>query len=386
MINTIALLATFMASLLLANILSPLNAATNAIETTQVQSVSPFTSFTGKIIGDNVRMRNSADLDGAIISVLSKGDYIVVLGEKEGFYAVKAPEELKAYIFRGFVIDDVVEGKQVNIRLWPDKEAPIIGHYSTGQHIDGTICKDHKKWLQIPAPKDIQFYIAKEFVEYAGKADLKSIYDKRKKDVMQLFEATSLLAQSELQKNFHEIGIERVQQGFQTIVKEYADFPDIVSKAENALIRTQEQYLCRKIAFLENKISQKVEGGQIKDSVHDVDVAISSVERMKVWEPIEQAYYLKWSKMYHAKTIDDFYHDQKMKCQHIAGILESYKEPVHNKPGDFVIKNQDGIIIAYVYSTHVNLQESEGKRVHLMVASRPNNDFAFPAYYVLDLE
>lgn len=89
--------------------------------------------------------------------------------------------------------------------------------------------------------------------------------------------------------------------------------------------------------------------------------------------------------MHHAKTMDDFYGDQKMKCQAVSGILEAYKEPVKNKPGDFILKDHD-ITIAYVYSTQVNLDDFVGKRVSLLVSPRPNNNFAFPAYYVIEVE
>ena len=106
---------------------------------------------------------------------------------------------------------------------------------------------------------------------------------------------------------------------------------------------------------------------------------------MKAWEPYEEAMYLSWASMHHAKTMDDFYADQKMKSKTVSGILEAYREPVKNMPGNFIVKERD-VTVAYVYSTHVNLEDYVGKRVNLIVSSRPNNSFAFPAYYVLEVE
>lgn len=387
MSKAFALIATFIAGVLFADAAPPLDKSITAVETQHIQPNSKFNRFTGKIIGNNVRMRTAADLDSYVISELPKDDYVVVIGEKEDFYAVEAPSDLKAYIFRGFVIDDFVEGDRVNIRLSPDREAPIIGHYSTGQSIDGNICENNNKWLEISAPQNTQFYIAKEFIEYAGKVELKALHDKRKATVTQLFESTDLLSQSELRKAFHEIDIVRITQGFQTIINDYTDFSVFVAKAAKSLSEVQEDYLHRKIAFLETKAS-KMGKGQIED-IYEISYSenesISPTDRMKVWEPIEQALYLSWSSMHHAKTMDDFYHDQKLKCQNVSGILETYKEPVKNKPGDFVLKDHD-VTVAYIYSTHINLDEYAGKRVNLMVTSRPNNNFAFPAYYVLDVE
>jgi len=387
MLRTLALVVPLVTGILFADAAPPQDQSGTTAKIGQ--SHPKFNRFTGKIIGNNVRMRSGANLDSAVITELSKGEYVVVTGEQDDFFVVEAPDDLKAYVFRGFVIDDCIEGDRVNIRLFPDREAPIIGHYSAGQPVvGGTICKQNKKWLELPAPKGTQFYIAKEFIEYAGKVELKAIHDKRKINVAQLFESTELLVQSELCKPFHEIDITRITQGFQTIINDYTDFPTFVAKATHALAEVQENYLHRKISFLETKAS-KMCRGQIediyKDSAYAADDATSPSDRMKVWEPIEQALFLSWASMHHAKTMEDFYHDQKMKCRTISGILEAYRDPVKNKPGDFVLKDHD-VTLAYIYSTHVDLDKYVGKRVNLMVTSRPNNNFAFPAYYALSVE
>ncbi|MCB1110181.1 MAG: hypothetical protein KDK64_04315 [Chlamydiia bacterium] len=352
-------------------------------------SNAKFKPFTGRIIGNNVRMRTSADLDSHIITELGKDEYVVVKGENGDFYAVEAPADLKAYIFRGFIIDKVVEGDRVNVRLAPDRDAPIIGHYSTGQLIDGHICDDNNKWMEINAPEDTQFYIAKEYVEYAGKPELKAVQDKRKATVTQLLESTNLLSQAEMRKAFHEIDVERLTHNYQTIIHDYSDFPAAVAQAKKDLHSLQEEYLHRKISFLEAKASNA--GGKQEAPLGLYEVSskeenlLSPTDRMKIWEPMEEAIYLSWSSMHHAKTMDDFYADQKMKSKTVSGILEAYREPVKNKPGNFIVKDRD-TPVAYVYSTHVNLEDYVGKRVNLIVSSRPNNNFAFPAYYVLEVE
>ncbi len=366
----------------------PLDKSIISVEQMPTQTGSNFKSFTGKIIGNNVRMRTAPDLDSQIIEEFAKDEYVVVSGENGEFYAVEAPAHLKAYIFRGFVIDDVVEGDRVNVRLAPDRDAIIIGHYSTGHQIDGKICDDNNKWLEIDAPKETQFFIAKEYVEYAGKPELKVVQDKRKATVTQLLESTSLLSQGEMRKAFNEIDIDRLTYSYQSIVTDYSDFPKFVMQAAKELSAIQEDYLHRKIAFLEvkaSKMGRKHTSDDIYEVAYHSHEAVSPTDRMKVWEPVEAAIYLSWSSMHHAKTMDDFYGDQKMKSHNVSGILESYKEPVKNKPGDFILKDHD-VTIAYIYSTQVNLDEYVGKRVNLLVSSRPNNNFAFPAYYVIEVE
>lgn len=368
---------------------SSLQAEQTEAKATSARSGSSFKSFTGKVLGNNVRMRTSPDLDSHIVSELLKDDYVVVTAEKGEFYAVEPPSEMKAYIFRGFVIDDVVEGDRVNVRLAPDRDAPIVGHHSTGDKIAGKICDNHPKWLEINVPAATCFYVSKEYIEYAGKPEMKVVHDKRKDAVKQLFEATELLTQKEMLKPFNEIDSDRIVHNLQTIINDYADFSTYVDQSTKALAQFQEDYLHRKIAYLEAKAS-KLDHGSGKHEIYEIankstHEYVSPTDRMKIWEPVEEALYLSWSAMHHAKTMDDFYQDQKLKGQTISGILEAYKDPIKSRPGDYILKERD-VPVGYVYSTHVNLEDLVGKRVNLIVSPRENNNFAFPAYYVLDAE
>jgi hypothetical protein len=352
---------------------------------------SHFNKFTGKVLGKNVRLRTQPDLDGYVVRELEKNELLVILEERGDFYAVEPFSDSKAYVFRSFVLDNVVEGNRVNVRLFPDLEAPIIGHLSTGKRIDGKICEKNNKWLEIDTPADTKFYVAKEFIEYAGGPELKTVADKRKASVTQLFESTTLLTHAEMRKPFEEIAKDRIIKSYQNIINDYKDFPEMTEKAKEALLSFNEKYLERKIAYLEARTAH-VATASISEEVltlHDGNTSFRMIEsltdRMKVWEPIEESLYLAWAAMHRAKTMDDFYADQRLKSVTISGILEAYADPVKNKPGDFVLKEKD-VPVAYVYSTHVNLHSLVGKRVSLVATHRPNNSFAFPAFYVLDAE
>lgn len=354
-------------------------------------SKSTFNKFTGKVIGKNVRLRTLPDLESYVVRELERNELLVITDEKGDFYAVEPSSESKAYVFRSFVLDNVVEGNRVNVRLLPDLEAPIIGHLSTGKRIDGKICEKNNKWLEIDTPAETKFYIAKEFIEYAGGPELKAVADKRKSTVLQLLESTQLLTQAELRKPFEEIGKDRIIKSYQLIINDYKDFPDATEKAKEALLAFNEKYLERKVSYLEAKASHlspsaiSEEVLNLSDAERSTRTFESLTDRMKVWEPIEESLYLSWAAMHRAKSMDDFYADQKLKSVTISGILEAYVDPVKNKPGDFVVKEKD-VPIAYVYSTHINLHDLVGKRVSLVATQRPNNSFAFPAFYVLDAE
>ncbi len=354
---------------------------------------SSYKAFTGRINGNNVRLRVGPELESNVVSELGKDELVVVTGQKGDFYAVQPLSDQKAYIFRSFILDGYVEGNRVNVRLKPDLEAPIIGHLSSGSKVDGEICQSNHKWLEIDPPASTHFFVAKEYIDHVGGPELKAIKDKRCATVNQLLDSANLLTQAEMRKPYNEIDIDRLTRNYLTVVNDYVDFPDHCAIAKKNLTKLQEEYLQKKIAYLENRAENMGKVSPSGDAEHfaanssrnDNEEVMSHTDRMKIWEPVEEAIYLTWSGMHHQKTMDDFYAAQKLKSVKLSGIIEAYTDPIKCKPGDYVLR-QDGVPAAYLYSTNVNLQALVGKKVTLLASSRGNNNFAFPAYYVLDTE
>jgi hypothetical protein len=335
--------------------------------------------FTGKVKGRKVRMRLRPDLDSRIIKELAKNELVTVVGEKGDFWAVQAPAGTKAYIFRSFVLDNVVEGNRINIRLEPSLDAPVICHMNAGDKIENpTISPINSKWYEIATPPQTRFYVSKEYVEYAGGPEVKAQMDRRAFTAEQLLDASSLLSKAEMRKAFEEVDFERVMRGFTTVITDYADFPDLVEQAKEALATFQEAYLQKRIVHLEAQEPEQV-------AAFAKEEASSPTDKMRMWDPIEEALYLSWTNINDNKTQSDYYDEQKLAAIEISGIVEPYTTPVKNKPGDFILRDKD-VPVGYVYSTQVNLQNLVGKNVRLIATPRPNNNFAFPAYYVLAVE
>ncbi|MBS3904345.1 MAG: hypothetical protein KGZ39_03360 [Simkania sp.] len=349
--------------------------------------------FTGKIRAKKVRVRLNADLESRIIKELDKNDLVSVVGEKGDFYAVEAPMNMKAFIFRSFVLDNVVEGNHVNVRLYPDLESSVLGHLNSGDQVQGAICAENPKWLEIGVPPSVHFYVAKEFVENIGGPEVRIQMDKRKETVEQMLDNTAFLSKTELRKPFAEIDIERIQHTYKKVMNDYADLPEYVEQAHNALVGLQEDYLQKRIAFLEAKANQSDisnEATLIREEIvaFDASDAVNEskpTDKMLLWEPIEEALYLNWAAIHEDHNMQEYYEEQKQMATCISGILEAYAAPVKNKPGDFILKDKD-MPLAYIYSTKLNLQEMVGKKVTLLGVERPNNNFAFPAYFVIAQE
>ena len=177
----------------------------------------------------------------------------MINGEKGDFYAVEPPAGTKAYVFRSFVLDGVVEGNRVNVRLEPSLDAPIIGHLNSGDHIKGVISSLNNKWYEIAAPSDTHFYVAKEFVESVGGPELEAQVDKRRNAAEQLLDAATLLSQVEMKKSYPRMDIDQIKHKYQTVINDFTDLPELVAKAKEAFNALQEEYTQRKIAFLEEK-------------------------------------------------------------------------------------------------------------------------------------
>lgn len=353
---------------------------------------SNFKPFTGKILGNGVRMRLAPDVESPIVQEIAKGELVIVSGEKNDFYAIDAPSDLKVYIFRSFVLDNIVEGSRVNVRLAPELNAPVVGYMNTGDRVEGSISEKNHKWLEITPPKSVRFYIAREYIDKVGGPQLKSDRDKKKCELAKLMEAADLLGQSEMMKPFQEIDFERISDSYNTIARDYAEFPVQADKAKTKLMEIQEAYLQKKLAYLESKASRMSREMQAHGldqastvSSESSELDMSPKDRMKIWERVEESHFLAWAASHHQKTIDDYYEDQKVTATRISGIVEAYNDMVKNKPGNYIVRDRD-MPRAYLYSTFVNLQNYVGKYVTLVASPRPNNNFAFPAYFVIEVE
>ncbi len=338
-------------------------------------------AFTGKILGKNVRVRQLADIESPVIAELLGGELVSVIGERSDFYAISAPNNTKAFVFRSFIIDEVIEGKHVHVRLKPDLTSPVIGYLNTGDKVDGIICDSNHKWLQISPPKNTVFYIAKEFIENIGGYELKAIHDAKKENVTKLMQSTLLFAKSEMSKSFEEINFNRITNDFETIINDYKEFPEYAKNAKEKFFSIKEDFLRKKLAYLESKADKM--SNHMASSSNYTETSVTPMDRMNIWEANEESIFISWSNGDSSKTKEEFYEEEKMVSKSISGIVEVYSDFVKNKPGSYVLRDKE-YSKAYLYSTKVNLNDFVGRYVNLTVVERPNNDYAYPAYFVVE--
>lgn len=365
-----------------------------------------FKPFTGKVLANKVRIRSKPDLESHIIRQLTRGDLLLINGEEGDFWSVQPPKGTKAYVFRTYILDGVVEASRVNVRLEPHADAPIIAQLQTGDKVKGDICPMNHKWLEIEPPISAKFYISKEFVTQVGGPEYLAAMEKRGAQVRELVSSAFLIAEAECKKPFEEMSILEASEKFQVVLNAYADFPEAVAQAKEGLVLFKDTYLQKKIAYLEAKAElpaalkeellakHHAENKELfKNEIIKPDPNLwqqrrpkqTLTDRMRLWDTIEESLYLSWTAFHTGKKEDEFYDEQKANATVLTGTIQSYEYPVKNRPGDYVLRGAEAPI-AYLYSTHVDLEKYEGKTVTLLASPRPNNHFAFPAYFVLSVE
>jgi SH3-like domain-containing protein len=372
-----------------------------AMESTQFAK-----EFTGQVKGTKVRMRLQPDLDSSVVRELARNELLMVTGESNDYFSVRPPEGTKLYVYRTLILDGVVEGNHVNLRMAPDLEAPIVAQINAGTRVKTELC-DNPKWLSVEPPESVQFFVAKDFVGKIGGPEFIAQREKRFEEVTNLLNSAYMLSQAELRRPVEDIDMEKVRLSFDRVIKDYPDVPECGERAQAVLELVSDVYAQKKAVHLQDVSGiQLVEPReQLERGMHELDqhVAVaageqpvefdapprmqlgSKTDKMRLWEPVEETLFHLWSAESGATSMEAFYSEEGLDAQHLTGIIEPYQRPVQNRPGDFVLRvNQRPV--AYLYSTEINLDECVGQQVTVQCLERPNNNFAFPAYFVMAVE
>jgi hypothetical protein len=377
-----------------------------------------FEPYTGKISRSKVRLRLSPDLDGKVVQEAEKDDLLIVVGENEDFFAVLPPSKMKAYIFRTFVLEGVVEGTRVNVRLEPHLDSPIIAQLNSGDRIEGEVCAENNKWLEIQPPPSVNLFVYKDYITKVGDIHYLAHMEERRKEINHLLNSAYLMSQEEMQKSFQDIDLDSIVSIIQAISTQYEDFPDHTKRARDLLTLIQDHYLQQKADYLEFKSQENSKDWKDKNALLLVEMEtqrsrlqeleiqlieknnkgipmalekssenLPSSEGTSSWAHIEQQLFKEWQEIHKAMCIEDFYQWEKTHAKELTGILKPYDRNVKNKPGDYLLIHPlTHLPIAFLYSTAVDLQGKLGKVVTVTASPRSDNYFAFPAYYVHQLD
>lgn len=387
-------------------------------------------AFTGATVREKVRLRLQPDLNAKVIKDLGRGDLLVIIGEESSFYRVKPDPDQKAYVYTKYINDGKISGERVNIRLQPDLESPILVQLATGDKVVVT-APPSGSWQEIAMPESVVFFVAKEYVERVGDANYLPNLRREERELRQQTEFASNVSKIELLKPFEKIDLTNARKAFKRALDmsgnnkdKRAHIEQLQKDMEQAYAEKREAYLSLKAQTpapppasssvtatnsltLEeeldayhtqmSKLDKKLEvtSPEAAASLSDKNAATTTPQQevnrsseplVDRWSLIEGTYFAAWAREKGLKkaSSDDFYADQRKQSVSLQGILQPYPGQVKNRPGDFIlIEPASKRPIAYLYSTKVNLALAVGKEVTVIGIQRNNNNFAYPAYYVL---
>ena len=371
-----------------------------------VKGCVSFSSFTGEIKGDRVRMRLAPHIDSTIIKELSKGDLVAVVGENKEYYIITAPQGLKGYVFRTFVLDNVIEGEQVNVRLEPSTSSPVLIRLTRGTTVHATSEQSHGKWLEISIPDQCLFYVAKNFISQKGPIELYQRLEGQKKIALDMLNSAMDFATVELKKDLKDIDLESIYRKINQLQSdEFADIPGLSAMIRSALEKVQDAYLTKSIEKQGSGDSLTSESSTAStlllptESSSTTSLLSQHIRKQTLLntkplsqgrESFELSLFKIWANMHpqdvaHTLTLEDFYREESKHKQVFTGILEVYPHIVKNHPGDYLLRDQEKVL-TFLYATHLKLEDWVGKKVTVEAVSRPNNHFAFPAHFVLSIK
>jgi hypothetical protein len=366
------------------------------------QSVVPYEAypFTGQIASKGVRLRTSPDLDSHIIRELSVGEHVLIIGEVDDFYAVQPSPDTKLYIFRSFVLDGVVEAQNVNVRTGPSLSDPVVTRLQSGTPVHGMPCAKNAKWLEISPPENTHFYLSKDYVKRIGGPEVIHELHAQKESLDEEFMALHIAINEQKQKPYEEMQLQVVERLVEKVRADYPTFKADIAKAEALYQELKDDYLAKKVIYLERQFQNNVISVPEADKSASVDASKkakassneaitqrleTSPEAALKWKNIEYARYLNWVDAHPDQPMADFYKEERLTASRVTGELSTFECDLAARPGDYILK-QKGLAVAYLYSTLVDLSALEGQEVSLVVVPRPNNDFAFPTYFVIAAE
>lgn len=358
-------------------------------------SVKTIEPFTGKITRNRVRLRLSPNLESAILKELPKDECLIIKGVADDFYAVEPQPQMKGYVYRTYVLDNQIEGNNVNVRLEPDTSAPIITQLQTGDVVSGRIAPANSKWVEISLPDSVSFFVAKEYVQRIGDVSIfKEIAQRKSRLEHRLVKIEENMNQ-ELEKPFREIKLAPIAAQLHVIIEQNGDLPHYTERAEAILHNMQESYLQKSMASMQIDLPPSHPKNEQKETIAQAEPDISvpepsqissqplplpftEVEAQRVKAAIDQG---------KASSEDDFYAQELKHGKRLQGIVKPFLRNIKNAPGDFMlIHPKTQVPVAFLYSNKVNLSDFINKEVKIVGSNRPNNDYAFDAYFVLSAE
>jgi len=343
---------------------------------------------TYRVARERARMRNRPDLESTVIAELHRDDLVYAEGQAGDFYSIRPPVGTKAFVFCSYVENGIVRADNVNVRLAPTLDAPIIGRLHKGDSIKSSGSSADQQWLEIECPDSIRFYVSQALLEEVGSADIYADLAPRQAEAKHMLEKAEAIVAQQVHNSYDQMRLEEPTKLLSYVIDNFTDLKLMSGRAKTLLNQLNEDYAAKKVAYLEGSEtpikSLSPEIAKSLELLHE-HTSINITDKMRRWEPMERSLIQGWLALNPGQTPHDFYLEEQRVAKEIIGVLEPSSSSARNCPGDYILR-ANAVPVAFLYSTVVNLQEAVGHQVRLTVSPRPNNNFAFESYFVHQMD
>lgn len=298
--------------------------------------------------------------EDAIVYQKEKGDLLLIQGDAGDFWEIAPDSDLKLYVYKPYVDGDSIITNGVSARIFPEASAHAAIILNKGDLVD--VLEQLDEWVLIAAPPATKFYAKKAYVEKIANA---SYFFEQKKRRKRAFDTLARIKE-QLDSTLSESAFIDITNQLKNILIVFDDIADVKRLATQTLYELDMLHLKNSIAKLENSIT----------------IGATKKDRAKLWLQKENELFERW-KGTTGKTQRNFYDSQRKQAKTLQGHLLPYDHNINNMPGDYILYSQ-GKPVALVYSTLIDLKNLVDKNITCYVYPRYNNNYAFPAYFVLE--
>ena len=130
--------------------------------------------YVAEVTATRLFVRGGPATNYADLNVVSKGEKLVVVGEKSGWLKIMLPDDTPCWVSKKLVDEKedgqgVVNAHRVNIRVYPDKAKSrhIIGQIKEGTEV--TIIGEKSGWYKLEPPEGLSAWVSKKYTKFSMK-------------------------------------------------------------------------------------------------------------------------------------------------------------------------------------------------------------------------
>jgi len=181
--------------------------------------------FTGKINAYDVNLRTGASLNYEIITVMNKGEMLLVERERLDWYGVRYPAGILCWVSRDLVdAKGFVKRSRVNVRSGPGLKHKVMAQVDRDDRVKIVKTSPDGKWAGIVPPPGAGLWVYKKYVDRAGPPELYRNYLAQKKRAQDLLIEADSYRDASLKLSYHEINFEQIRDKYRHIIDKYPEF------------------------------------------------------------------------------------------------------------------------------------------------------------------